>query len=146
MKKAIILRGLPGSGKSFWVTEFLASLPEAAHPDKPSARVFSTDAFFIKDGVYCFDAKKLPEYHQRNLCGFIEAMAEGTPVVICDNTNLAHWEYLSYETAAKALGYEVEKVLIGSPGDRRHQALCAERNSHGVPLVAIRRMARTFQP
>ncbi|QYJ76770.1 MULTISPECIES: ATP-binding protein [Shewanella] len=146
MKKAIILRGLPGSGKSYWVKAFLASLPEGAHLGKPNARVFSTDAFFTKEGVYCFDAKKLPEYHQRNLCEFIEALAEGTPVVICDNTNLAHWEYLAYETAAKALGYEVEKVLIGTPGDRRHQALCAERNSHGVPLAAIRRMARTFQP
>ncbi|AZQ10203.1 ATP-binding protein [Shewanella khirikhana] len=146
IKKAIIMRGLPGSGKSFWVNQFLSALPPEMAGQVRAHGLFSTDSFFMRDGEYHFDVAKLSEYHQRNLAGFIAALGRGEPLVICDNTNLAHWEFLAYETAARALGYEVEKVLIGNPADRRHQALCAERNSHGVPLAAIRRMARAFEP
>ncbi|MCG9721057.1 ATP-binding protein [Shewanella sp. Isolate7] len=137
------MRGLPGSGKSHWVNAFLAS-----HSDGEAIRrrgYFSTDDRFICEGEYRFDASKLSEYHQLNLTGFIQALSRREPVVICDNTNMAHWEFMAYDAAAKAMGYQVRILLIGDPLNKAHQALCAERNQHGLGLRQIQAMASQFQ-
>ncbi|WP_223293088.1 MULTISPECIES: ATP-binding protein [Shewanella] len=139
------MRGLPGSGKSHWVDEFLGIQSIEIAINARANGYFSTDSFFYDGERYRFDSKKLSEYHQRNLTGFIQALSTSEPIVICDNTNLAHWEFMAYETAAKALGYQVRIVLIGEPKDNAHQALCAERNSHNVPLAQIQRMAKQFE-
>lgn len=142
---AIIMRGLPGSGKSHWVEEYIAALPVDVGFRLRRQGIFSTDYFFYQGDEYRFDAKKLSEYHQRNLTAFIQALALEEPIVICDNTNLCHWEYMAYEAAAKALGYPVRIVLVGDPLNPNHQKLCAERNRHQVPLSQIQRMARLFE-
>lgn len=144
-KLAIIMRGLPGSGKSHWVEEYIAALPVDVGFRLRRQGIFSTDYFFYQGDEYRFDAKKLSEYHQRNLTAFIQALALDEPIVICDNTNLSHWEYMAYEAAAKALGYPVRIVLVGDPLNPNHQKLCAERNRHQVPLSQIQRMARLFE-
>lgn len=142
---AIIMRGLPGSGKSHWVEEYIAALPVDVGFRLRRQGIFSTDYFFYQGDEYRFDAKKLSEYHQRNLTAFIQALALEEPIVICDNTNLCHWEYMAYEAAAKALGYPVRIVLVGDPLNLNHQKLCAERNRHQVPLSQIQRMATLFE-
>lgn len=142
---AIIMRGLPGSGKSHWVEEYIAALPVDVGFRLRRQGIFSTDHFFYQGDEYRFDAKKLSEYHQRNLTAFIQALALEESIVICDNTNLCHWEYMAYEAAAKALGYPVRIVLVGDPLNPNHQKLCAERNRHQVPLSQIQRMARLFE-
>ncbi|GIU52733.1 hypothetical protein TUM4249_24230 [Shewanella sp. KT0246] len=144
-KLAIIMRGLPGSGKSFWVNNYLKQLgiEQALHVKQHG--YFSTDSYFEKQGKYQFNSKMLSQYHQANLTAFINAMANNEPLVICDNTNVAKWEYMAYEAAAKSLGYQVRVVLIGEPKDYKHQELCVERNSHQVPLSQIKRMAKLFE-
>lgn len=144
-KLAIIMRGLPGSGKSHWVEEYIVALPVDVGFRLRRQGIFSTDHFFYQGSEYRFDAKKLSEYHQRNLTAFIQALALEEPIVICDNTNLCHWEYMAYEAVAKALGYPVRIVLVGDPLNPNHQTLCAERNRHQVPLSQIQRMARLFE-
>lgn len=144
-KLAIIMRGLPGSGKSHWVEEYVGALPVDVGFRLRRQGIFSTDYFFYQGDEYRFDVKKLSEYHQRNLTAFIQALALEEPIVICDNTNLCHWEYMAYEAAAKALGYQVRIVLVGDPLNLNHQKLCAERNRHQVPLSQIQRMARLFE-
>lgn len=145
-KLAIIMRGLPGSGKSHWIEAFIQSQPVDVALRLRQSGVFSTDSYFYQDGKYLFDVKKLSEHHQRNLTGFIQALGHSEPVVICDNTNICRWEYMAYEAAAKALGYRVRIVLVGDPSCVAHQALCAKRNRHGVPLAKIKQMAESFEP
>ncbi|MGI2261286.1 AAA family ATPase [Shewanella sp. GXUN23E] len=138
------MRGLPGSGKSYWVDSFIETLePEVALQVRQQG-YFSTDSFFMRGEHYIFDKTRLSEYHQRNLAAFIDALVAKVPVVICDNTNLAQWEYLCYDKAARALGYQIRQVLIGDPADPEHQQICAKRNRHGVPLDKIRAMARQY--
>lgn len=143
-KLAIIMRGLPGSGKSYWVEQFIAAQPAAVAQQIRLRGYFSTDNLFYQQGQYQFNPSRLSEYHQRNLTLFIQALARGEPIVICDNTNMAYWEYMAYGAAAKALGYQVRIVLIGEPLDEVHQQLCAERNQHGVGLKQIRAMGKQF--
>ncbi|ACA86128.1 ATP-binding protein [Shewanella woodyi] len=142
---AIIMRGLPGSGKSHWVNEFIARQAAEVRERFFTFGYFSTDSLFYRDDVYQFDVKRLSEFHQRNLTGFIQALSAGEPIVICDNTNLARWESMAYEAAAKALGFQVRYVLVGDPKDSAHQVMCAKRNSHGVPLSQIIKMANSFE-
>ncbi|WP_153916198.1 ATP-binding protein [Shewanella sp. TC10] len=144
-KLAIIMRGLPGSGKSHWVDTYLKQqgVENAVHIKQYG--YFSTDSFFENNGKYQFNPKLLGQYHQANLTAFINAMANSEPTVICDNTNVAKWEYMAYEAAAKALGYQVRVVLIGNPKDSQHQELCGKRNRHQVPLNHIKTMARLFE-
>jgi len=144
-KLAIILRGLPGSGKSHWVDEYIAKQGRDISARVRDFGYFSTDSQFYVNGRYRFDVRRLSEYHQVNLTRFIEALAASEPIVICDNTNLAHWEYMAYHASAEALGYRLQLVLIGDPQDRDHQTICATRNTHGISLVQIQAMAQKFE-
>ncbi|UCX04429.1 ATP-binding protein [Shewanella glacialimarina] len=142
---AIIMRGLPGSGKSHWIEQFIQSQPLSVALQIKQYGYFSTDSLFVVEGLYQFDISKLSEYHQINLSLFIEALSRGEPIVICDNTNVCHWEYIAYKTAAVALGYKVKIVIAGDPKSESHQLLCAQRNKHNVPLKHIQRMGRIFE-
>lgn len=144
-KLAIIMRGLPGSGKSYWAEQFIISqgIEQAIHIRQHG--YFSTDRYFYYQGEYRFNPQKIAQYHQANLTAFIQALARSEPIVICDNTNIAKWEFMAYEAAAKALGYKVNVLLVGQPNDEPHQQLCAQRNQHHVPLVQIQKMAQLFE-
>jgi len=138
MKRAFILRGLPGSGKSL-----LARILAAAHFN---SRVLSTDQYFMVDDKYQFDAGKLNEYHARNLVAFIAACRDGCPAVILDNTNTQYWEFEAYVEVAKCHGYMVHVITVGQPKDPHHIEECARRNEHGVPFEIICKMSDRFQP
>lgn len=43
------------------------------------------------DGKYQFDAKKLGENHEKNFKRSVEAMEEGKPLIVIDNTNIKLW-------------------------------------------------------
>jgi predicted kinase len=53
--KLILIRGLPGSGKTT-LAESIASVSEAEH--------FEADMYFMKDGVYCFDKNQIGVAHK----------------------------------------------------------------------------------
>ncbi|QDE33239.1 AAA family ATPase [Shewanella polaris] len=139
------MRGLPGSGKSHWVEHYIDSLGADLSIHIRQHGYFSTDFYFFHQGEYRFNPQKLPRYHQANLTAFIVALARSEPVVICDNTNVAKWEFMAYEAAARALGYQVRVVLVGQPKNAEHQQLCALRNQHQVPLEHIQKMGHLFE-
>jgi tRNA uridine 5-carbamoylmethylation protein Kti12 len=132
--KMIILRGLPGSGKTYWIKENMA---------KEDYVVCSADHHFMVDGQYQFNPRGLGEAHAKSQAKAICSMAIRFPYVIVDNTNTQKWEWLVYETAAKALDYSVEIIDLfdGRCTDRE----LFERNTHGVPLASISAMRQRYE-
>ena len=136
-KICYILRGLPGTGKSMLARK-LAS----------AQAIFSTDSYFMVEGEYLFDPKLLGKYHARNLAdatAFMERFAPHSTPAICviDNTNTQHWEYEKYIQSAENNGFMVQVITID--WDAKDIPLYAERNSHGVPIEAIYRMAARWE-
>jgi predicted kinase len=133
MKKLIIWRGLPGSGKSFQIQ----NLPE-------HAVVCSADHFFDTGTAYNFDQSKLGEAHAACQLKAFNAMAEGRPLVVIDNTNSRKWEYALYEAMGKRFGYVVEVRTIGGQSVEDVRTY-AERNIHNVPEEVILKMAYRWE-
>ncbi|KTF18210.1 AAA family ATPase [Pseudoalteromonas sp. H105] len=143
MKQVFILRGLPGSGKSYYA-QTLAD--ELVTGDQSQYLICSTDDYFYNEqGEYKFDKFKLSQFHNLNLARFINALSQSVPLVIVDNTNIKKWEFIAYSQAAVALGYQVKEVIVGEVKDKSMQHLYAKRNSHKVPLKMISKMAYMFE-
>lgn len=136
-KTLVILRGLPGSGKTFTAKEMTRGVDSYA--------VLSGDHFFTgDDGVYRFDASRLGQAHAACQVNTHRSMVLGVELIIVDNTNSRHWEYQIYLEMAQAFGYDVEIKTIGgrSFDDIRTYA---KRCVHEVPEEAILKMAYRWE-
>lgn len=142
MKQVVILRGLPGSGKSYYAQNLCDDL---VNGDEQQYLICSTDDYFWQNEQYQFDKNKLSEYHNLNLSRFIRALSQNIPLVIVDNTNIRRWEFIAYAEAAAALGYQVKEVVVGDIKDKAMQHLYSQRNIHRVPLKVINKMAYQFE-
>jgi hypothetical protein len=121
MPHMTIVRGGPGSGKTFQVAQLCFTQGEIP-------TVCSADEFFIDDdGHYSFDPKWLGRAHGACLKKCVEAMVARKNVII-DNTNSSPDEMLPYLALCQAFGYTctVIKVLC----DR---SIAWKRQTHGVP-------------
>ena len=141
MKKIVIMRGMPGSGKSHYVAE-----------NYPDAYVCSADSFFerlaLKEGktyLEVFDPRMLSRAHAECLHEFTMALASNEPVVVVDNTNTQQWEYMNYVAIATALAdYELEIIEVICPHDSYLEKYHA-RNTHGVPWVVMQDMFNRYE-
>jgi predicted kinase len=127
--KAVILRGLPGAGKSTW-----------AKKNAPKAVVCSADDFFMRDGAYIFNPYLLPRAHGACLRKFVDCVQLSEELVVVDNTNIYVCHLAPYISLAEAYGYEVEvRTLDIDTGTS------FSRNIHGCPRLNIERMAAGFE-
>lgn len=132
MKQLIILRGLPGSGKSTYAKSLTTE----------NSILCSADNYFIKlgEGSYLFDRSKLAQAHGECFKTFIEALRTDQPVVILDNTNSRPWEMQAYITAAQAYEYAYDITYL-----KCSKNTSFKRNIHNVPLKNIERMFENLQ-
>lgn len=156
----ILMRGLPGSGKSTKAK----MLAEAAQSLGLSVGIYSTDDFFVQDGRYVFNPDKIVEAHGWNRERVANAMRDGQNVVIVDNTNTTLWECEHYLKLADTACYEVEfqepdsswwlenRHLLGSPTILKTKAfqeqyadLLVSKNTHGVPKAGILKMIQRWE-
>lgn len=136
MGHLIVMRGLPGSGKSY-LAEKLA--------EETGASIYSTDNWFTNGvGEYVFDGSKLGEAHEATQTAVGEAMARGESTIIVDDTNTRFWEMAPYFQLAGAYRYTVE-TRIPDTDWAWDVEVCSRRNTHGAPIEAIRRMAERFE-
>ena len=120
----ILIRGLPGSGKTTLARQYAAG--GYVHCE--------ADHYFEVGGKYIFDASKLNKAHKACLQRAIAAMDAGRPVVVA-NTFTRRWEMEPYLKAAKVRGVKVRIV----------EATGNWPNVHGVPEDAIERMRARWE-
>jgi predicted kinase len=134
MKDVIVLRGVPGSGKSRQAA-LLAAESEALGR---ATQTFSADRFFVGgDGVYRFDREKIGAAHGQCLRFFARDVVNsiGSRTRIVDNTNTTVGEMQTYVRLAQAFGLSFELITVSCDPE-----LAAARNVHGVPAAKVREM------
>lgn len=137
LKLAIIMRAIPGSGKS----TFAHKIQAAAFTEGMTCTIHSSDEKFMVDGEYKFDTALLGKYHHQNQNDFKLAVEKATNVVIADNTNIKRKDYMEYVTRAKDAGYKVVAITF-VPGDAQ---MHFTRNVHSVPLEVVERMKASLE-
>lgn len=135
MKKLIIVRGLPSSGKSFLSKQ----LYQTAKGFGKSCAILSTDEFFIIGGRYKWSGKFIGVAHNWNYARCCKAIFDKTDYIIIDNTNLQFKEFEKYIGIAIENGYSIEIVESNTPWKHDIEEL-TKRNTHGVPKETIQKM------
>lgn len=124
MKDLILVRGLPGSGKSTFADLIGGFRCEA-------------DMFFMEDGVYNFDMNRIKEAHAWCKKECESFMIREKPKVIVSNTFTQEWEMAGYYELAKKYGYKVTSVVV----ENRHDG----KSIHGVPDATLGNMRNRFE-
>lgn len=140
MSRLTIMQGLPGSGKS---TAALV-LAQQSLEKGLSCVILSTDQFFMKDGVYCFDGSKIPQAHQDNQARAAQACQRHIDHIIIDNTNMQRWEAKPYVKIALGCNYAIDFAYPLTPW-AQDATECYRLCKHGVPLDSIRGMLSRMQ-
>ncbi|NWQ67746.1 N4BP2 protein, partial [Neopipo cinnamomea] len=132
----VLLRGVPGSGKSYLARNLLE--------DNPGGIILSTDDYFNKNGQYHYDPNCLGEAHDWNRKRAKEAFEMGISPIIIDNTNIQAWEMKPYVTLAQQFKY---KVMFQEPDTwwKFKPKELERRNIHGVSKEKIKRMLERYE-
>lgn len=122
MVKLIIVRGAPGSGKSTLAHEIAAQA-------FGMMKVCEADDFFIRNGVYNFNASKLGQAHESCYENVERELRSKRPCIV-SNTFTKDWELRKYLELSKEL--DIPTVVIQCHGKFK--------NVHGVPEEKVMQM------
>ena len=125
-KIAVILRGVPGSGKSSFVDTMLAAYP--------LSMVHSIDDLHIDDsGNFLWNEKEQEKLYLLNYCNFVKSCSKKIPIVIVDCINIQICDFEKYISAARMFGYQVYVVTPDMPT----ASDAASRNRHHVSSTQV---------
>ncbi len=128
-KSLILLRGLPGSGK----TTFASLLQKTS-----ATKCFSLDSYFTDEsGIYAFDYKMNHLAYKECQNKVENAMAMGEITILVDQTFALMWEMEPYIDLASKYGYRLFVCTL----ENRHNG----KNSHGITDEQILKMAKGFK-
>lgn len=127
MKTLILVRGLPGAGKTTF-GEYIAG---------NGVQVYSADDFFEVGGEYIFDASKLSDAHAYCKDRTLLAMLTGNETIIVANTFTTQKEMQPYLDMAETHGYRVFSVIV----ENRH----GNASIHNVPNQTVEKMKARFE-
>lgn len=128
----IIIRGIPGSGKSTYAKALKADLEKQGY----TVKHFEADDFWYDDkGNYNFDQNRIYYAHKNCYEKAFKALDEGIQYVIVANTFVTHKDMKPYLKEATARGIEVTIYRM----DNEFQ------NVHNVPPDKVAHMKEQFK-
>lgn len=128
--KLLIIRGLPGSGKSTFA-DFLCSII-------PNAKRFETDDYWYdKDGNYNFDFSKIGLAHKDNENKVEQAMIDKVPYIIVSNTSTKESEVNTYIKLAQKYDYDYNVIT--------KENWLGTKNIHNVDDKTLSKMANNLK-
>jgi predicted kinase len=139
IKNVIITSGVPGSGKSTWVQNYIKD-----NNLSDSSLICSADSFRMVDGNYVFNRENekqgLP--HKQCMKMFLDAFYGGKDfdTVFVDNTNTTAMEMAAYYSVASAMGCAIKIITVEANIEE-----CIKRNVHSVPARTIKDMAERIE-
>ena len=133
------MKSLPGAGKTTLANKIMQE-----HADYGLCMKYSTDDFFMHDGEYKFDGRKLTEAHDWNKSRVKRAISFDYQLIIVDNTNTTFWEVSAYVEMALHANYVVQFVEPTTSWAMDLDELF-KRNTHNVPYNSIYRMYKRWQ-
>lgn len=145
-RAVLILRGLPGSGK----TTFTNDLEDYLNtPDPNALAVVSADHLFVNDnGEYVFNKHLLGQAHaacREDFLFYAQKKGDKRPLyLVVDNTNLTNKESSYYVKTARENQWDVIFITFECSPETS-----IKRNIHGVPAETITSMVHkmnTFEP
>jgi len=131
MKVLIIVRGIPGAGKST-----LAKKLTVVNGNRIAAGPFEADNYMVDSaGKYAFDPKRLGYCHNRCLTDVENAMIDGEETIVQSNTNTTFKEMVPYLELAERYDYKVQTIIVQADFG----------SVHGVPADKLAQMKARFQ-
>lgn len=122
----IIVRGLPGAGKSTMAEKLVRSGAAVHH--------FEADMYFVQNGEYKFDSSKLNDAHEWCRKMVMTSLRNGHNTVV-SNTFVRKWEVEPYINMCNGLG--IDYVIIEANGEYD--------SVHNVPEETIKRMRLNWE-
>ena len=129
MSKLYLIIGIPGAGKSTLANKIIAE-----HPNT-TIKHYEADMYFIRNGEYNFNPKKLFYAHKWCQIKAEQAMIDNYDVII-SNTSLTPSERKPYIELAKKYNYDIDVITCNGNYN----------NIHNVPIETIERMKNKFIP
>ena len=127
-KELVLLRGLPGSGKS---TVGLLITKNPLH-------VLSADDYFTdENGKYNFDINKIKLAHDDCKERCENLMKNDTETIVVANTFTQEWEMKNYQDLAEKYSYRIHFLIA----ENRH----GSTNIHNVPTETLDKMRYRFE-
>jgi predicted kinase len=139
-QELIVMRGIPGSGKSTKAKE-LAGSKGVIHSTDDVIEAQGDYNEFFANMIANKDFSPLSKVHSINIKNLINSLKAGISPVILDNTNIKQNEPKEVVKAALEMGLDdknIKFVDIGTGGLSAKEL--ADRNTHGVPLDKIEAM------
>jgi Predicted kinase len=124
MTSLILIRGLPGSGKTTYAQSLL----------KKGMKHFEADMYHTRNGVYDYQVSKARQGHEWCLNETWKALENGKSVIV-SNTFTTYQELAPYLDVAEELDVKVEITKCVGEFD----------SEHGVPEAIIRKMADRWE-
>ena len=117
-KQVYIVRGLPGSGKTYFIQHLITN--KLIHDN------------FISIGFKDFfdgNPRNVPKAYNKCFGAFMNEIYTGRHVIFIDNPNIELWEYENYIIYAQSKGYKVQVIEIDCPDERYLEYFYSRSNS-----------------
>ena len=140
MPNLLIIRGLPGSGKSIFAKSILNVSNDCALVSKSFNNIIYThyyeaDMFFENDGSYNFQKKFISFAHDWCYTNVIKSLLDGNNTIV-SNTFVKFWELSKYIDLLKLLPeLKIEIVELYTQFD----------SIHNVPIDTILKMKKSWE-